>query len=107
MSFLGRIPCKFTGCFIQVAIYNPFDILGKMALSVYHGHVSHFSRADTLRSWWVGVWAMEGHVMIGKDEVGSYWVTWFVGHPQIGLLRYEPFWSTDTHLEGDWDMLCS
>lgn len=42
MSFLGRIPCKSTGCFIQVAIYNPFDILGKMVLSVYQGHEALF-----------------------------------------------------------------
>ena len=44
---------------------------------------------------------------LARTRVGSYWVTWFVGHPQIDLLRYEPFWSTDTHLEGDWDMLSS
>ncbi len=42
---LGLIsPSKSIGCLMQVAIYNPIDILGKMAWSIYQGHEALFPR---------------------------------------------------------------
>ena len=82
MSFLlGLISSsKSIGCLMQVAIYNPIDILGHEALFPSRYPPQLVGRCFL---------AMEGHVMIGKDEVGV--VLTSVGHPQVDLLRYEFF----------------